>query len=93
MPGRHLVSVERDWVRFMAQVDFCDVAPSVQCLFLTDAMARLGMGRDDFAARIGVSKKGLSKWLADRHSKEFRAMPVMAWKFIGEILERPAKAA
>lgn len=55
--------------------------------FLRDAMQRLGMGREQFADRIGTTKRTLDKWLLPDTSNDARAMPDMAWKFIREILE------
>lgn len=81
-----LIVVERDWKRFLDVVDFADAAPAVQGLFLSDALARLSLNRDALAARIGVSSKGLTKWLAARDSNDFRVMPRMAWKFLVEIM-------
>ena len=59
--------------------------------FLRDAMRRLGMTRDEFAARIAVSRKTLDNWLLPP-SDSARGMSDMAWKFIGEILDREAKS-
>jgi transcriptional regulator with XRE-family HTH domain len=60
--------------------------------FLRDAMAALNMTRDQFADRIGASRRRLDNWLLPSGSKEFRKMDDMAWKFIQEILNnRPRK--
>jgi hypothetical protein len=58
--------------------------------FLRDAMDRLGMTRDQFAVRIAVPRKTLDNWLLPP-SDSSRGMSDMAWKFIGEILERESK--
>jgi DNA-binding transcriptional regulator YiaG len=63
------------------------VAPKSQQEFLREAMATLGLTREQFADRIGTKKRGLDNWLLPSESKEFRPMPEMAWKFIREILE------
>jgi hypothetical protein len=60
--------------------------------FLRDAMQRLGMTRDEFAARIAVKRKTLDNWLLPPGDSA-RGMPDMAWKFIQEILDRDAKSA
>lgn len=85
MDGRTVTAV-RDWGQFVARKDFEKLAPLAQALFLQDAGERLGMTREQLALRIGVSKKCLSKWMARHGTSEFRNMPTMAWKFIGEIL-------
>lgn len=64
--------------------------PLTQQEFLRDAMARLGMTRDEFAERIATKRKTLDNWLLPQ-SDSSRGMPDMAWKFISEILEREAK--
>jgi DNA-binding transcriptional regulator YiaG len=61
--------------------------PMTQQDFLRQAMVTMDMTREQFAARIGVKKRGLDNWLLPSDSKEFRAMPEMAWKFIREILQ------
>ncbi|TFW09685.1 transcriptional regulator [Oxalobacteraceae bacterium OM1] len=55
--------------------------------FLRDAMARLDMTRDQFADRIGATRRRLDNWLLPTESSGFRDMDDMAWKFIREILE------
>lgn len=90
MAGMGMVTVERDWPQFVERNDFDELAPLAQALFLLDAMNRLGMTRDDFAERIGVSKRCLAKWMARHGTSEFRQMPHMAWRFISEILEHEA---
>lgn len=84
------VTAERDWPRFVARADFEELAPLAQGLFVQDAMQRLTMSKDQFARRIGVSTTGLEKWMARNGTSDFRNMPLMAWKFIGEILEHAA---
>lgn len=82
------MAVERNWPQFVAREDFEELAPLAQELFLKDAMHRLGMTKEELAQRISVTRKCLGKWMARHGSSEFRLMPKMAWKFIGEILER-----
>jgi hypothetical protein len=84
--SRPTISAERDWSGFLAEAGFEAAAPLAQAMFLADAMARLGLSREALAARIGVSSKGMAKWMADRESRDFRAMPRIAWKFIVEIV-------
>jgi len=61
--------------------------------FLRQAMDTLGMTREQFAERIGTKKRGLDNWLLPSDSKESRAMPEMAWKFIQEILQHHKERA
>lgn len=93
MAARGTVTVGRDWRQFVERSDFDELAPLAQALFLVDAMDLLGMTRDDFAERISVSKRCLAKWMARQGTSEFRKMPNMAWRFIGEILEHETKVA
>jgi len=67
--------------------------PITQQKFLRQAMETLGMTREQFAERIGAKKRGLDNWLLPSDSKEFRAMPEMAWKFIREILQHNQERA
>lgn len=60
--------------------------PSPQQDFLRFAMTALDMTRDQFADRIGTSRRRLDNWLLPSDSKGFREMDEMAWKFIREIL-------
>jgi aspartate carbamoyltransferase catalytic subunit len=60
--------------------------PIPQQEFLRGAMASLGMTRDQFADRIGTSRRRLDNWLLPSESQGFREMDEMAWKFIREIL-------
>lgn len=54
--------------------------------FLRKSMTSLDMTRDEFAVRIGTTRRRLDNWLLPNESKGFREMDEMAWKFIGEIL-------
>lgn len=67
--------------------------PIPQQDFLRDAMAALDMTRDQFADRIGTSRRRLDNWLLPSDSKGFREMDEMAWKFIREILSNMRKNA
>lgn len=67
--------------------------PIPQQDFLRDAMAALDMTRDQFADRIGTSRRRLDNWLLPSDSKGFREMDEMAWKFIREILSNIPKKA
>jgi aspartate carbamoyltransferase catalytic subunit len=67
--------------------------PIPQQEFLRDAMATLDMTRDQFADRIGTSRRRLDNWLLPSDSKGFREMDEMAWKFIREVLSNSLKKA
>jgi len=59
---------------------------SDQQTFLRDAMRRLNLTRDNFSDRIGIRKRALDTWLLPETSSEFRVMPDIVSKFVGEIL-------
>lgn len=61
--------------------------------FLRSAMASLNMTRDQFAERIGTSRRRLDNWLLPSDSKGYRDMDDMAWKFIREILDNQRNSA
>ncbi|MFJ1252268.1 hypothetical protein [Cupriavidus sp. CuC1] len=44
------------------------------------------MTRDEFAARISVSRRTLDKWLLPSESSDFRTLPDMGRAYIQEIL-------
>jgi hypothetical protein len=56
--------------------------------FLREAMQRLGMTRDQFAARLGASRRRLDNWLLPGDSSGFRELDPVVWTFVREILER-----
>ncbi|MFA5490646.1 MAG: aspartate carbamoyltransferase [Candidimonas sp.] len=58
-----------------------------QQVFLRDAMRRLNLTRDVFAARIGVKRRALDTWLLPEGSQEFRGMPEVVTRFVTEIVE------
>ncbi|MFT3820493.1 MAG: aspartate carbamoyltransferase [Rubrivivax sp.] len=66
---------------------------TTQQVFLRDAMRRLNLTREGFAARIGSRKRALDAWLLPDESSEFRAMPEVVRRFVSEILERDAGTA
>lgn len=55
--------------------------------FLREAMTTLGLTREQFAARLGTSKRRVDNWLLPSESKEFRSMDDMVWNFVREILK------
>lgn len=61
--------------------------PPPQQELLREAMAQLGMTRDEFAARISVSRRALDKWLLPDESNDFRPLPDMGRAYIEEILQ------
>lgn len=64
-----------------------------QQVFLRDAMRRLNLTRDVFAARIGVKRRALDTWLLPEGSQEFRGMPEVVQRFVTEIVENEALLA
>ena len=60
---------------------------------LRDAMRRLNLTRDAFSDRLGVRRRALDTWLLPSDSKEARAMPEMAARFVSEILQSTATGA
>lgn len=58
-----------------------------QQVFLRDAMRRLNLTREIFAARIGVKRRALDTWLLPEGSQEFRTMPEVVQRFVTEIVE------
>ncbi|WP_439672898.1 helix-turn-helix domain-containing protein [Cupriavidus necator] len=60
--------------------------PAIQQDLLREAMNQLGMTREEFAARLSVSKRTLDKWLLPNESTDFRALPDMGRAYIQEIL-------
>ena len=54
--------------------------------FLRQAMTALGFTREQFAKRLGTSKRRVDNWLLPSDSKEFRSMDDMVWNFVREIL-------
>lgn len=67
--------------------------PKTQQEFLRDAMAQLGMTRQEFADRLHCSKRRLDTWLQaplkrnGERNTEFRELDPTVWQFIREILE------
>lgn len=59
--------------------------PVAQQEFLRDAMTKLNMTSDEFANRIGTSRRHIDNWLLTSGSEGFSEMDEMAWKFIREI--------
>src|SRR5450830_1055502 len=54
--------------------------------FLRDTMRRLNLTREAFCSRIGVSRRAMDAWLLPAESQEFRRMPEIVERFVGEIL-------
>src|SRR5690554_7394894 len=61
-----------------------------QQVFLRDAMRRLNLTRDVFASRIGVKRRALDTWLLPEGSQEYRPMPEVVQRFVGEIVQNDA---
>jgi DNA-binding XRE family transcriptional regulator len=67
--------------------------PLPQQELLREAMAQLGMTRDEFASRISVARRTLDKWLLPNESNDFRPLPEMGRAYIEEILAWDRKGA
>lgn len=65
--------------------------PPSQQEFLRQAIEKLAMTRDEFAERIGASRRRLDTWLLPSDSTGFRELDSIAWKFIREILDHQQK--
>lgn len=61
-----------------------------QQVFLNDAMARLGLGVDGFAARLGSNPERVARWLAPLDAPEFQEMEPDVWKLVRDILRTEA---
>ena len=59
---------------------------TTQQVLLREAMQSLNMTRDAFAERLSIKRRALDAWLLPDTSKEFRVMPDVVHKFIGEIM-------
>ncbi len=59
---------------------------TTQQVLLREAMQELNMTRDAFAERLSIKRRALDAWLLPDTSKEFRVMPDVVHKFIGEIM-------
>lgn len=66
--------------------------PAQQTL-LRGAMQRLELTRNDFAERLGVTRRALDTWLLPATSGEHRSMPDVVAKMIGTLGTPPAGAA
>jgi len=68
--------------------------PTQQTL-LREAMKRLGLTRNDFAERLGVTRRALDTWLLPSASGEHRAMPAVVAKAVAALPggEAPRPAA
>lgn len=64
----------------------CNMTKEAQQDFLRKAMQSLDMTRQEFAQRIGATKRALDNWLLPADSNGFRTMPDTVWAFVREIL-------
>ncbi len=56
---------------------------------LRGAMKRLGLTRDGFAGRLGVTRRALDSWLLPASSGEHRRMPAVVAKVVAELPVSP----
>ena len=64
--------------------------PLSQQAFLRDAMEQLQMTRDEFALRLGASRRRVDNWLLPSDSAGFRELDPVVWNYVREIVEREA---
>lgn len=60
-----------------------------QQTFLRDAMQRLDMDIDQFAARIRAPRSRVDAWLADPDDSRFQEMDPVIWTLVREISPTP----
>jgi DNA-binding transcriptional regulator YiaG len=53
--------------------------------FLADAMNKLGMTPEQFAARLGTSVPKLEKWMLSPDEAGYQVMDEQVWAYIREI--------
>ncbi|HYC35384.1 MAG TPA: aspartate carbamoyltransferase [Usitatibacter sp.] len=59
---------------------------------LREAMRRLDLTRDAFAARLGVTRRALDTWLLPAGSRQRRAMPEVVARMVASVLGPSAEA-
>ena len=62
--------------------------PKTQQAFLLEAMQRMGMDADQFARRLGASRRRLDDWLRAPGEPGYVELDPVIWTFVREILER-----
>ncbi|NZD45578.1 hypothetical protein HZU84_06950 [Sphaerotilus natans subsp. sulfidivorans] len=62
--------------------------PKTQQAFLLEAMQRMGMDADQFARRLGASRRRLDDWLRAPGESGYVELDPVIWTFVREILER-----
>lgn len=58
-----------------------------QSTFLRLAKRELGFSYPALAARLGISPRTMEKWSLNGQSRDYRKMPLIAVKFMSELLE------
>jgi hypothetical protein len=62
--------------------------PKSQQAFLLEAMQRMDMDADQFARRLGASRRRLDDWLRSPGEPGFVELDPVIWTFVREIVER-----
>lgn len=62
--------------------------PKTQQAFLLEAMQRMDMDADQFARRLGASRRRLDNWLRSADEPGFVELDPVIWTFVREIVER-----
>lgn len=66
--------------------------PKTQQAFLLEAMQRMDMDADQFARRLGASRRRLDNWLRSADEPGFVELDPVIWTFVREIVERAQDA-
>jgi hypothetical protein len=62
--------------------------PKSQQAFLLEAMQRMGMDPDQFARRLGASRRRLDDWLKRTGEPGSIELDPVIWTFVRELVER-----
>ena len=57
-----------------------------QQAFLEHAMQQLSMSREQFAAQLGTSLKGLERWLLPCSASDYHDLDEPVWRLVREML-------
>lgn len=60
--------------------------------YLRLVMVRFGFNRNELAARLRISRRGLDKWLLPSNSSDFRKMPKIARALLDELCAANAQS-
>lgn len=66
--------------------------PKSQQAFLLEAMQRMGMEHDQFARRLGASRRRLDDWLKSTGEPGSIELDPVIWTFVRELVDRAEEA-